>query len=68
MTLTLNGEPVEVPDELDVVALLRHLGRDPDTESIAVAVNLDVVPKAEHATRTLTEGDRVDIVTAVGGG
>jgi sulfur carrier protein len=66
--LRLNGDPVEVPDDLTIEGLLRHLGRDPSVESIAVAHNLDVIPRPEHGRRTLREGDRVDIVTAVGGG
>lgn len=68
MTLRLNGEPTEVPDDLTVLALLLHLGRDPAASTLAVAHNLHVVPRAEHADRKLAEGDRVDIVTAVGGG
>ncbi|MCP4869553.1 MAG: sulfur carrier protein ThiS [Proteobacteria bacterium] len=68
MTLRLNGEAVEVPDGVTVSELLAHLGRDPSVESIAVAHNLNVVPREEHPTRNLAEGDRVDIVTAVGGG
>lgn len=68
MTLRLNGEAVEVPDGLTVQQLLEHLGRDPAAESIAVAHNLAVVPRPEHPSRQLANGDRVDIVTAVGGG
>lgn len=68
MILRLNGDDREVPDDLTIDELLRHLGRDPSAESIAVALNLDVVPRPEHATRRLGDGDRVDIVTAVGGG
>ncbi len=35
---------------------------------VAVEVNGDVVPRAEHAARALREGDRVEMVTFVGGG
>ncbi len=36
--------------------------------SLAIAVNGDIVPKREWASRTLKEGDEVDIVRAVSGG
>ncbi len=68
MKLRVNGDDVELPDGLDVAALLRRLGRDPDVESVAVAVNLEVVPKQDLARRRLSDGDRIDVVAAVGGG
>ena len=35
---------------------------------VAVEVNLEIVPRSQHATRVLREGDRVEIVHAIGGG
>jgi sulfur carrier protein len=35
---------------------------------VAVEVNEEVVPRARHATIQLREGDRVELVTLVGGG
>ena len=35
---------------------------------VAVEVNLEIVPRSRHATRVLGEGDRVEIVHAIGGG
>jgi len=46
--------------------LLELLGPVPDGH--AVAVNREVVPRAEHGTRLLVDGDAVDVVTAVAGG
>ena len=68
MRIILNGEPHEVPEGLTVVQLVRQLGRDPDKDPVAVAVNLSVVPRAQHGLRELSDGDRVDLVGAVGGG
>ena len=34
----------------------------------AVEVNRDLVPKQQHASHTLSDGDQVEIVTLVGGG
>ena len=61
---TVNAEPREVTDGTtiaDLVAELPHRG-------VAVAVDGTVVRRSQHAERTLAEGDRVEIVTAVQGG
>ena len=35
---------------------------------VAVEVNLEVVPRAQHRDTILIDGDRVEVVTLVGGG
>ena len=35
---------------------------------LAVELNRDIVPRGEHATRTLQDGDRIEIIHAIGGG
>ncbi|WP_290907033.1 sulfur carrier protein ThiS [Halomonas sp.] len=35
---------------------------------IAVEVNEEIVPRSEHAVTRLVEGDRVEVVHAIGGG
>jgi sulfur carrier protein len=37
-------------------------------EAVAVALNLNVVPRSQLAERVLVDGDRVEVVRAVGGG
>ena len=66
LPITLNGEPDAVPPGTTVAALLARLGRQ--TGRVAVEVNAEVVPRATYATRALAAGDRVEIVTFVGGG
>jgi len=39
-----------------------------DPRRLAVELNLELVPRAEHARQKLAEGDRLEIVTLVGGG
>ncbi len=68
MNVTLNGEPRELPAPLSVHALLEELGRDPEQSGVAVALNLEVVPRDAWQQTELSEGDRVDVVIAVGGG
>ena len=64
--ITVNAEPKTLPDPLTIADLLRHLGKDPKKH--AVEVNRIVVPRAEHPSLRLQEGDAVEIVTLVGGG
>ena len=64
--ITVNAEPRSFPDPLTVAELIRSLGKDPS--KLAVEVNRDVVPRAEHPARMLRDGDAVEIVTLVGGG
>lgn len=66
MHIQVNGEAKEVPQNLTVAGLLDQLGLQP--KYLAVERNLILVPREEHATCTLQEGDRLEIVTLVGGG
>ena len=66
MNLSVNGEPRDVPDGTTIDTLLALL--DLDRRRIAVERNREIVPRAQHATTPLAEGDRVEIVTMVGGG
>ncbi len=66
MTLTLNGELLELPDGSTIRDVLAHFGRQ--DAGVAVALNLDVVQRSEFGSTILSDGDRIDIVTAVGGG
>lgn len=66
MRLIVNGEKKDVPDGLTVRGLVEHLGL---TEGpVAVEQNLSVVPRAQHTTTRLNDGDVVEIVHFVGGG
>jgi sulfur carrier protein len=64
--MTVNGEARDVPDGTTVATLLAEL--DVRRDGIAVALNDDVVPRTEHASRELRDGDRVEIIVAVAGG
>ena len=64
--LIVNGEPRRVENVATVQDLLRELGVD--ARQVAVEVNLEVVPRARHAFHPLRGGERVEIVSFVGGG
>jgi sulfur carrier protein len=66
MHITVNGETTEVPADLDMTALIEHLGLA--GRRIAVEVNQELVPRGSFAGRRLCDGDRVEIIHAVGGG
>jgi thiamine biosynthesis protein ThiS len=64
--IMVNGEERNVADGTTVGALLAEL--NVRTKAVAVERNLQIVPKAEHASCRLCDGDRLEIVTLVGGG
>lgn len=66
VTVLLNGEPRQVASGTAVARLLAELGLA--AGHVAVEVNLQLVPRAQHARQSLAEGDRIEIVTLVGGG
>ena len=66
MTLTVNGEPKNVPEGLTLAQLVRDLGLE--RNPIAVELNRQVVPRDRHGETRLAQGDRLEIVTLVGGG
>jgi sulfur carrier protein len=64
--LVVNGEPRRVADGTTIAALVVELGLG--DRPVAVERNREVVPRANHATTTVAAGDRIEIVTFVGGG
>jgi sulfur carrier protein len=66
MHIQLNGEPFELPDGVTVADLLVRL--DALGKRVAVELNLDIVPRSQHATTILRDGDQLEVVHAIGGG
>jgi sulfur carrier protein len=66
MYVVVNGEARELPAEITIAQLVLQLGLA--DRRVAVEVNRDIVPRSEHATRRLADGDRVEVVAAIGGG
>jgi thiamine biosynthesis protein ThiS len=66
MTITVNGEPMELPEGLTIEGLLEQL--KVRREYTAVALNREVCPKSRYADTVLAEGDRLEIVRPMGGG
>lgn len=66
MLIHVNSQDRRVAAGSTVAALLDSLQLSP--KSLAVELNEQVVPRSEHGTTVLQPGDRIEIVTFVGGG
>jgi sulfur carrier protein len=66
MNILINGRNEEVREGLPLPQLLDQL--ELSGKRIAVEVNEELVPRSAHADCVLQEGDRVEIVQAIGGG
>ncbi len=66
ITLHVNGLPHQFPGTLFIADLLTAL--DLTGKRIAVEKNGEIVPKSQHCNVAVKDGDRLEIVVAVGGG
>lgn len=66
ISLFINGESTELPQPMTVAALLDARGLT--GKRVAVERNGEIVPKSQHTAATVADGDRIEIVVAVGGG
>jgi len=64
--LSVNGEARRFDEALDVARLLERL--ELAGKKVAVERNGEIVPRSRYADTSLTDGDRLEIVVAVGGG
>jgi len=64
--VVINGQPRSVNIGTTVSVLLVELGLS--GKPVAVERNREVVPRAQHASTVLAAGDRLEVVTFVGGG
>jgi sulfur carrier protein len=68
MIVHVNGQAREVTPPVRLREVLDLPDGTTTPRGIAVAVNGQVIPRSQHANTELTEGARVEIVTAVQGG
>lgn len=66
MQIQLNGEPFDTQDGATLAQLVEQL--DLVGKRIAIELNMEIVPRGEHAETALKEGDQVEVVHAIGGG
>lgn len=66
MQIQVNGEALEVKESATLADLTEQLQLT--EKRIAIELNLEIIPRSEHAVTRLSSGDRVEIVHAIGGG
>jgi sulfur carrier protein len=67
--IRVNGDERELPAGGTVAALLAELGSVPvDGRGVAVAVDGEVVPRSAWSDARLSDGARIEVLTAVQGG
>ena len=66
MDIQLNGDALTVADNTTVLSLLEQQGLG--GRRVAVEVNGAIVPRSRHNDHLLHDGDRIEIVHALGGG
>ncbi|MFN2360723.1 MAG: sulfur carrier protein ThiS [Marinobacter sp.] len=66
MQVQVNGAAMELPNEATVAVLIDQLALA--GKRLAVEVNEDIVPRSQHTEFSLSDGDRVEVVHAIGGG
>ncbi len=66
ITLTINGTSRSFPSTLNVAELVEQFGYT--GKRIALERNGEIVPRSTYATVQLAEGDKLEVVVAVGGG
>jgi sulfur carrier protein len=66
LTLQINGEQKQFPPDINVAGLIAAMQLS--GKRIAIELNGEIVPKSSHVTTHLHDGDKLEVVVAVGGG
>lgn len=66
MEIKVNGEPREIEPGISVLKMIQSLGLDP--RKLAVEYNGEIIDEHEFNSKTLKNGDTLEIVRFVGGG
>ncbi len=66
MHIQVNGESRQVREEINVTGLLQDLQLN--VERVAVEINLEILDRGYFDARILEEGDRIEIMSFIGGG
>lgn len=66
MQIQLNGEAYSLDEPTTLTDLVERLGLA--GKRLAIELNLEIVPRSQFAETQVVDGDRVEIVHAIGGG
>ena len=66
MNILLNNKSETLFDGTTIQKLLE--GKNIKNKYIAVEINENIIPKSNHNTYIIKDGDKIEIITAIGGG
>jgi len=66
ITVSINGETRQLPQTITIAELIEQMGLT--GKRIALERNGEIAPRGSFATQQLADGDKLEIVVAVGGG
>jgi sulfur carrier protein len=66
MNIFVNGDALELDQPLTITDLLAHLNMA--DKRVAVEINQDIIPRSEHSSYLIQDGDKIEVVQAIGGG
>ena len=66
MRLTVNGDQIELPAPATLAELAARL--ELGGQRVAFEVNGTIVPRSQRDAHALRDGDKVEVVSAIGGG
>lgn len=66
MQIKVNGEDRQVSEKIKLSELIAEMNLL--EQRIAVEMNLEIIPRSEYERTGFSEGDRIEIVHAIGGG
>jgi len=66
MQIVVNGEEIDIGGCPTLADLVEHFGLG--DRAVAVELNGELIPREKHADTRIRKGDRVELVTLVGGG
>jgi len=65
MEVLLNGDPYSIDQNSTIENLIARLQLD---GKFAIEINQHIIPRSEFPNTTLSSGDKIEIVEAIGGG
>lgn len=66
MKVIVNGDEIQLSEGANLKDLLNAISLG--EAKVAIELNQSIVPRSQHAGQQLNDGDRVEIVHAIGGG
>ena len=66
MNILLNNKPETIFDGLTIKKLLEQ--KNIQNKYFAVEINQKIIPKSDHGSYLIKDGDKIEIITAIGGG